>query len=94
MQLEWVINQYFEIDRYQPLLFIVDSFDHLFDLVGELERWMRAGPAGQRLAGRAGHQRAGSAELSGRVGARPEGGRSTSSPPAISALHSALDPRA
>jgi phenylalanine-4-hydroxylase len=43
MQLEWVVNQYFEIDHYQPLLFIVDSFDHLFDLVGELERWMREG---------------------------------------------------
>jgi phenylalanine-4-hydroxylase len=43
MQLEWVINQYFEIDHYQPLLFIVDSFDHLFGLVGELERWMREG---------------------------------------------------
>jgi phenylalanine-4-hydroxylase len=43
IQLEWVINQYFEIDQYQPLLFIVDSFDHLFDLVGELERWMRQG---------------------------------------------------
>jgi phenylalanine-4-hydroxylase len=43
VQLEWVINQYFEIDHYQPLLFIVDSFDHLFDLVGELERWMLAG---------------------------------------------------
>lgn len=43
MQLEWVVNQYFEIDHYQPLLFIVDSFDHLFDLVGELEQWMRAG---------------------------------------------------
>ena len=43
MQLEWVINQYFEIDHYQPLLFIVDSFDHLFELVGELERWMREG---------------------------------------------------
>jgi phenylalanine-4-hydroxylase len=43
MQLEWVINQYFEIDHYQPLLFIVDSFEHLFDLVGELERWMREG---------------------------------------------------
>ncbi len=42
-QLEWVINQHFEIDRYQPLLFLVDSFDHLFDLVGELERWMRDG---------------------------------------------------
>jgi phenylalanine-4-hydroxylase len=43
MQLEWVINQYFEIDHYQPLLFVVDSFDHLFELVGELERWMREG---------------------------------------------------
>jgi phenylalanine-4-hydroxylase len=43
IQLEWVINQYFEIDHYQPLLFIVDSFDHLFELVGELERWMRKG---------------------------------------------------
>ena len=43
LQLEWVINQYFEIDHYQPLLFIVDSFDHLFELVGELEQWMREG---------------------------------------------------
>jgi len=43
IQLEWVINQYFEIDHYQPLLFIVDSFDHLFELVGTLEQWMRDG---------------------------------------------------
>lgn len=43
IQLEWVINQYFEIDHYQPLLFIVDSFDHLFELVGQLEDWMRQG---------------------------------------------------
>ena len=43
VQLEWVINQYFEIDSYQPLLFVVDSFDHLFSLVDQLERWMRAG---------------------------------------------------
>jgi phenylalanine-4-hydroxylase len=43
IQLEWVVNQYFEIDHYQPLLFSVDSFDHLFSLVDELERWMRAG---------------------------------------------------
>src|SRR6476661_5365208 len=34
MQLEWVVNQYFEIDNHQPLLFV---------LVGELERWMRQG---------------------------------------------------
>lgn len=43
IQLEWVINQYFEIDRYQPLLFWVDSFDHLFSLVDELEIWMKDG---------------------------------------------------
>ena len=43
IQLEWVVNQYFEIDKYQPLLFIVDSFDHLFGLVDELERWMKDG---------------------------------------------------
>ncbi len=43
IQLEWVINQYFEIDHYQPLLFIVDSFEHLFEQVGVLEEWMKAG---------------------------------------------------
>jgi len=43
IQLEWVINQYFEIDHYQPLLFIVDGFDHLFSLVDELEKWMKEG---------------------------------------------------
>ena len=43
VQIEWVVNQAFEIDHYQPLLFIVDSFDHLFSLVDELEQWMRDG---------------------------------------------------
>ena len=43
IQLEWVINQYFEIDHYQPLLFVVDSFDHLFDLVNQLQHWLHAG---------------------------------------------------
>jgi len=43
IQLEWAINQGFEIDHYQPLLFVVDSFDHLFSLVRELEAWMKAG---------------------------------------------------
>ncbi len=42
-RIEWLINQAMEIDRYQPLLFIVDSFEHLFDLVDRLERWMREG---------------------------------------------------
>ena len=43
LQMEWVINQGAEIDHYQPLLFTVDSFEHLFDLVDQLERWMREG---------------------------------------------------
>jgi phenylalanine-4-hydroxylase len=43
LQMEWVINQGAEIDHYQPLLFMVDSFDHLFDLVDRLERLMREG---------------------------------------------------
>jgi phenylalanine-4-hydroxylase len=43
IQLEWAINQSFEINHYQPLLFVVDSFDHLFSLVGCLEQWMKQG---------------------------------------------------
>lgn len=42
-QLEWVVNQYFEIDHYQPLLYVVDSFDHLFSEVDRLEKWILAG---------------------------------------------------
>ena len=42
-QLEWVVNQSFEIDHYQPLLFVVDSFDHLFSEVERLIEWVRAG---------------------------------------------------
>lgn len=43
LRLEWVVNQAFEIDHYQPLLFVVDSFNHLFHLVGELEQWLLEG---------------------------------------------------
>ena len=43
IQLDWAINQAFEIHHYQPLLFVVDSFDHLFSLVDQLEKWMREG---------------------------------------------------
>jgi phenylalanine-4-hydroxylase len=42
-QLEWVVNQGFEIDHYQPLLFVVDSFDHLFAEVIRLVDWVREG---------------------------------------------------
>jgi phenylalanine-4-hydroxylase len=43
LQLEWVINQSFEIDHFQPLLFTIDSFEQLFDYVRMLETWMRNG---------------------------------------------------
>lgn len=43
LQLEWVINQVAEIDHFQPILFVVDSFDHLFSEIGRLEQWMRDG---------------------------------------------------
>ena len=42
-QLEWVINQYFEIDHYQPLYFVIESFDELFAAVEQLEEWIEAG---------------------------------------------------
>lgn len=43
LEMGWVINQYFEIDHYQPLLFVIDSFDHLYQLADELKVWMKAG---------------------------------------------------
>lgn len=43
IRIEWVVNQAFEISHYQPLLFIVDSFDHLYGLVGELEEMVKQG---------------------------------------------------
>jgi phenylalanine-4-hydroxylase len=43
IQLEWAVNQAFEIHHFQPLLFVVDSFDHLFELVDRLEKWLREG---------------------------------------------------
>jgi phenylalanine-4-hydroxylase len=43
LQIEWAINQGFEIDHYQPLLFYVESFDHLFTLVRRVEDWMKEG---------------------------------------------------
>jgi phenylalanine-4-hydroxylase len=42
-QIEWVVNQSFEIHHYQPLLFIVESFEHLYHLVDEMEDWIRRG---------------------------------------------------
>ena len=42
-QLEWVINQSFEIDHFQPLLFVIDSFTHLYEEVDRLEQWINEG---------------------------------------------------
>lgn len=43
IHLDWVIHQSFQVDHYQPLLFVVESFDHLYELTGTLEKWMREG---------------------------------------------------
>lgn len=42
-QTEWIINQYFEIHHYQPLLYVIEDFEHLFYLVHDLERRLDAG---------------------------------------------------
>lgn len=42
-RLDWVIHQSFLIDEMQPLLFYVDSFDHLFEEVKRLECWLEEG---------------------------------------------------
>src|SRR6185437_100971 len=43
MQMEWAVNQGFDYHHYQPLFFVVEGFEHLFQLVDELERWLAAG---------------------------------------------------
>jgi phenylalanine-4-hydroxylase len=43
LQLEWAINQAFEIDHYQPLLFTVGSLEELYEEVSQLIVWMREG---------------------------------------------------
>jgi phenylalanine-4-hydroxylase len=42
-QIEQVVNQPFEIDHYQPLLYVVDGFDHVYALADELEDWIVQG---------------------------------------------------
>lgn len=41
--LEEVIHQPFDIDHFQPRLYYIESFEHLYYLVGVLEDWLRAG---------------------------------------------------
>jgi len=43
LRLEDVVHQPFEIDHYQPLLMVLESFEQLYDMVGSLERWIRSG---------------------------------------------------
>lgn len=43
LRMEWVVNQGFAINRYQPLLFVVSGFDHLYELVEQLDHWMKDG---------------------------------------------------
>lgn len=43
LQLEWVVNQQFEINHFQPLLFTVESFEQLYSLAGQLDEWLRHG---------------------------------------------------
>jgi phenylalanine-4-hydroxylase len=42
-QMEWVVNQHFEIDHFQPLLFVIDSFEHLYREVDRLGHWVLEG---------------------------------------------------
>jgi phenylalanine-4-hydroxylase len=42
-QIEWVINQYFEINHYQPLYFVINSFDELFEHIDSLEKHIKQG---------------------------------------------------
>lgn len=54
LRLEDVVHQPFRIDRYQPLLFVVESFEQLYEMVGELEKWVRAGKLDDVAAGEPG----------------------------------------
>jgi len=42
-QLEWALHTHIDYDRFQCLLFVIDSFDQLFTEVERLERWMKEG---------------------------------------------------
>lgn len=52
LQLDWVIHQSFEIDRYQPLLFVVDSFEQLYDVIERLEKRILEGKLGMVAPGK------------------------------------------
>jgi phenylalanine-4-hydroxylase len=43
LHLEDVVHQSFRIDRFQPLLYVAESFEQLYEMVGKMETWMRDG---------------------------------------------------
>jgi phenylalanine-4-hydroxylase len=43
LAIERAIHTPFDIDHYQPLLMVMESFDQLYELTGTLEQWMLAG---------------------------------------------------
>ena len=51
ISLESVINQDFAIDHYQPVLYVIESFEHLYELVGQLCRWAKDGRLNQVASG-------------------------------------------
>ena len=54
LRLEDVVHQPFRIDRFQPLLYVVESFEQLYEMVGELETWMRDGKLDEVAGGEPG----------------------------------------
>lgn len=42
-QLEWIVNQSFEIHHYQPLLFVIESFEQLYEEMDRTEKWLNEG---------------------------------------------------
>ncbi|MCS7025501.1 MAG: phenylalanine 4-monooxygenase [Bryobacteraceae bacterium] len=52
LQLDWVIHQSFEIDRYQPLLFVIDNFDQLYEAIEQLERMILDNRLGEVAPGK------------------------------------------
>lgn len=50
--LEEVIHQSFEIDHFQPVLFVIDSFEHLYNQIEKLEKWFLEGKLDQVAIGK------------------------------------------
>jgi phenylalanine-4-hydroxylase len=51
MNMEQVIHQPFEIDHYQPLLYVIESFEQLFEMVDQLDHWIQEGRLNHVAAG-------------------------------------------